>query len=112
MANIDETIKKSETFYKKFRKAYKTIPPFYRGLGKEAAIGYFRRVASKRSTAHWHLDYKGVRYWFWRIWEDPGIAKFDSKEHVTTLLPWWEKRGVARYHLWFFSFNKPKEATK
>lgn len=112
MTSIDETIKKSETFYKKFRKEYKTIPPFYRGLGKKAAIEYFRRVAGKRSTAHWHLDYKGVRYWFWCIWEDPGIAKFDSKEHITTLLPWWEKRGVVRYHLWFFSFNKPKEATK
>lgn len=112
MTSIDETIKKSETFYKKFRKAYKTIPPFYRGLGKEAAIEYFRRVASKRSTAHWHLDYKGVRYWFWRIWEDGGGCKFDSKTHVVALLPWWQKRGIARYNLWYHSFNKPKEATK
>jgi hypothetical protein len=112
MTSIDEAIKKSEDFYKKFRKAYKTIPPFYRGLGKEAALAYFRRVLSKRSTAHWHLDYNGVRYWFWRIWEDEGGSKFDSKTHVAALLPWWQKRGIARYNLWFYSFNKPKEATK
>lgn len=110
MTYIDEAIKKSDSFYKKFRKDYKTIPPFYQGLGKEAAIAYFRRVTSKRSTAHWHLDYKGVRYWFWRIWEAPGINKFDSKERVTMMLPWWEKHGNARYNLRFYSFNKPKES--
>ena len=73
MAAIVDSIKKSEAFYKKFRKVYKTIPPFYRALGNEAAIAYFRRIVSKRSTAHWHLDYGGVRFWFWRIWEDEGL---------------------------------------
>ena len=111
MTTIDEAIKKSEIFYKKFRKAYKTIPPFYRGLGKEAALAYFRRVTDKGSTAHWHLDYKGVRYWFWRIWGDPGIATFYSKERVTTMLPLWEERGVAPCNLRFYSFNKPKGAS-
>lgn len=112
MTTIVEAIKKSEVFYKKFRKAYKTIPPFYRGLGNEAAIAYFRRITSKRSTAHWHLDFGGIRFWFWRIWEDEGGRTFDSKPHVAALLPLWQKRGVARYNLRFCSFNKPKEATK
>ena len=47
MTAIDEAIKKSETFYKKFRKAYKTIPPFYRDPGRSEGTrphGRLRRV--------------------------------------------------------------------
>lgn len=112
MTTIVEAIKKSEAFYEKFRKAYKTIPPFYRELGDEAALAYFRRISSKRSTAHWHSDFGGTRFWFWRIWEDEGGHLFDSKTQVPVCIPLWQKRGIARHVLRFYSFNKPKEATK
>lgn len=93
------------------KKAIK-IPAFYKALSKEACNAYLRRIVCKRSTAHWHLDFGGIRFWFWRIWEDEGGRQFDSKTHVAALLPWWQKKGIALGHLLYHSFNKPKEATK
>ena len=92
------------------KKAIK-IPAFYKALGKEACNAYLRRIEHKRSTAHWHLDFGGIRFWFWRIWEDESGRKFDSKLRVAAFLRLGkEDNNISRHNLWYHSFNKPEEA--
>lgn len=92
------------------KKAIKT-PAFYKALGKEACDAYLRRVERKRSTAHWHLDYDGIRFWFWRIWEDESGRTFDSRIRVAALIRLGQQAGVTvRHNLWYHSFNKPVKA--